>query len=282
MLEAVTTTVNDREAAETATEFRVCAFSHPLLTPTTHEPANDFCAGPASADKEAKPTPPVSLTAATDRDRSRHPGHPYGTAPNTGDTRWPLPLFTAPSPAGARSSPAARTQPSHSTRRVVHLVCPGRAPLLRVCFLHSSKKSSGAPERWRPYATNGRLLAPWKKIRPGFLLRWPGGHTELAWSLLSGYPSRPRRPSGGGHTPRARSLPRPRRRRSHHDDRGRPQPPDPADRKAVICFEAVVSVAPDSPGPTKAGLICFPPRQWTLRGAVSPPQIYRSVAVPRL
>jgi hypothetical protein len=55
MLEAVTTTVNDREAAETATEFRVCAFSHPLLTPTGPDRPTTFrLTARVSAEHEAK------------------------------------------------------------------------------------------------------------------------------------------------------------------------------------------------------------------------------------
>ena len=64
MLEAVTTTVNDREAAQTANEFQGVDL-HTPYDPHCHRSANDFRQTTRASGKEAKPTPPTQLTAAT-------------------------------------------------------------------------------------------------------------------------------------------------------------------------------------------------------------------------
>src|ERR1700685_4820955 len=63
MLEAVTTTVNDREAVETATELRVCVSAHRVMTPT----------GP---NQPTNLTPPPRRTLGT---RSQPRQHPHST-----------------------------------------------------------------------------------------------------------------------------------------------------------------------------------------------------------
>jgi hypothetical protein len=47
MLEAVTTTVNDRQTAETASELWVCISAHRVMTPTTPKRPTTFPPAPS-------------------------------------------------------------------------------------------------------------------------------------------------------------------------------------------------------------------------------------------
>jgi hypothetical protein len=83
--------------------MRLCI---PGSDPNCPRPAKDFCAGPSSEDKEAKPTPPVRLTAATRPQPPPTPAPPLRPrAPYSSDTRSPLRPITARSSRRSRVIP---------------------------------------------------------------------------------------------------------------------------------------------------------------------------------
>lgn len=111
----------DRKAGKPAMQFRDCTSAHPVTTPPARERPATFIESHAPVrDKEAKPTPPMQLTAAI---------RPQ-TAPDAGAAPWPrAPGEANARPLTARHASVPRPRPGfarairHSNRHAPAWAC---------------------------------------------------------------------------------------------------------------------------------------------------------------